>query len=163
MKIRSWRGILFIHVPFWKTSFKPAHNKTNTIACAPSEDRSALASAQSDQSSLSACKTTGPLATYWAHSEISDQTGRVPRLIWVFAGRTCSFVGFVVRWLIYRFIVFFFGALKKNQRTYQIMFMRFIFIFCVCICFFLIYFIKAYVGVHIWIASTSRCNSDGYP
>ena len=30
----------------------------------------------------------------------SDQTGRTPRLIWVFAGRTCHFVGFVIQWLI---------------------------------------------------------------
>ena len=28
-------------------------------------------------------------------SEDSDQTGRMPRLIWVFAGCTCHFVGFV--------------------------------------------------------------------
>ena len=28
----------------------------------------------------------------------TDQTG-VPRLIWVFAGRTCHFVGFAMRWL----------------------------------------------------------------
>ena len=32
-----------------------------------------------------------------ADSEVSDQTGRMPRLIWVFAGRTCHFVGFVTR------------------------------------------------------------------
>ena len=31
-----------------------------------------------------------------AGSEDSFQTGRMPRLIWVFAGRTCHFVGFVV-------------------------------------------------------------------
>ena len=30
----------------------------------------------------------GSLATHWAHSEDSDQTGWMPRLIWVFAGRT---------------------------------------------------------------------------
>ena len=37
---------------------------------------------------------------YWkAHSEDSDQTGRMPRLIWVFAGRTGHFVGFVALWL----------------------------------------------------------------
>ena len=35
-----------------------------------------------------------------ADSEDTDQTGRMPRLILVFAGRTCYFVGFVVRWLI---------------------------------------------------------------
>ena len=39
----------------------------------------------------------GSLATHWAHSEESDQTGRMPRLIRVFAGRTCYFVGCVMR------------------------------------------------------------------
>ena len=33
-----------------------------------------------------------------ANSEDSDQTGRMPRLIWVFAGRKCHFVGFAIRW-----------------------------------------------------------------
>ena len=32
-----------------------------------------------------------------ADSEDSDQTGWIPRLIWVFAARTCHFVGFVTR------------------------------------------------------------------
>ena len=36
-----------------------------------------------------------------ADSEDSDQTGRMTRLIRVFAGRTCRFVGFVMRRLIY--------------------------------------------------------------
>ena len=40
------------------------------------------------ESSLSAWRKLGSLATHWAHSEVSDQTGRMPRLIWVFAGRT---------------------------------------------------------------------------
>ena len=35
-----------------------------------------------------------------ADSKDSDQTGLMPRLIWVFAGRTCHFVGFAMRWLI---------------------------------------------------------------
>ena len=35
-----------------------------------------------------------------ADSEDSDQTGRMPRLIWVFAGRTGHFDGFVMRQLI---------------------------------------------------------------
>ena len=34
-------------------------------------------------------------------SEDFDQTGRMPKLITVFAGRTCHFVGFVVRRLRY--------------------------------------------------------------
>ena len=39
-----------------------------------------------------------PLST----SEDSDQTGRMPRLIWVFAGHTYHFVGFVMKRLIFR-------------------------------------------------------------
>ena len=35
-------------------------------------------------------------ATHWAHSE-DCQTGWMPRLIWVFAGRTHHFAGFVMR------------------------------------------------------------------
>ena len=38
------------------------------------------------ESSLSAWWKLGPLATHWAHRKDSDQTGRMPRLI--FAGRT---------------------------------------------------------------------------
>ena len=41
------------------------------------------------ESSLSA-RGLGLLATTKAHSEDSDQTGRMPRLIWVFAGRTTT-------------------------------------------------------------------------
>ena len=42
--------------------------------------------------------TTDPNFLY-ADSEDSDWTGRMPRLIWVFAGNTCHFVGFVMLWL----------------------------------------------------------------
>ena len=38
--------------------------------------------------SLPAWRKLSSLATHWAHSEDSDQTGRMLRLIWVFAGRT---------------------------------------------------------------------------
>ena len=40
------------------------------------------------ESSLSACIKLWSLATHWVHSDDSDQTGLMPRLIWVFAGRT---------------------------------------------------------------------------
>ena len=39
-------------------------------------------------SSLSAWRKLGSLATHWAHGEVPDQTGWMPGLIWVFAGRT---------------------------------------------------------------------------
>ena len=40
------------------------------------------------ESSLSAWRNLGSLATHWAHCKDSDQTGRMPRLIRVFAGPT---------------------------------------------------------------------------
>ena len=40
------------------------------------------------ESSLSAWRELRSLATHWAHSKDSDQTGWMRRLIWVFAGRT---------------------------------------------------------------------------
>ena len=47
-------------------------------------------------SSLCAWRNLGSLATHWAthwaHSEDSDQTGRMARLIWVFAGCTGHFI-----------------------------------------------------------------------
>ena len=70
--------------------------QNNKLACAPSEDSDQPGHpTQSDQSSLTAWRNLGSLATHWAHSEDSDQ-----RLIWVFAGRTCQYVGFVTRRLI---------------------------------------------------------------
>ena len=45
--------------------------------------------------SLSAWRKLWPLATHWAHMKDSDETGRMPTLIWVFAGRTDYFVSFV--------------------------------------------------------------------
>ena len=75
--------------------------------CAQRRLRSAWACAQSDQSSLSAWRKLGSLATHWAHSEDSghppsliwathwahsEDSGHPPRLIWVFAGRTVTFL-----------------------------------------------------------------------
>ena len=52
------------------------------------------------ESLLSAWRKLGSLATHRAHSEDSDQTVRIPRLISVFAGHKGHFVGFVMRRLI---------------------------------------------------------------
>ena len=58
--------------------------------CAQRRLRSAWVSAQSDQSSLCAhWVAKGPKFLH-ADSVDSDQTGRMPRLIWVFAGRTLT-------------------------------------------------------------------------
>ena len=39
------------------------------------------------ESSRSAWRKLGSLAVHWMHSKDSGQTGRMPRLIWAFAGR----------------------------------------------------------------------------
>ena len=63
--------------------------KPTKWVCTQRSLRSAWASAQVwSESSLSAWRKLGSLDTHSAHSEDSDLTGRMPRLIWVFAGRT---------------------------------------------------------------------------
>ena len=52
--------------------------------------------AKTQMSSLSAWRKLGSLANHWAHSKDSDQTGRMPRLIWVFAGRIATLL--VLSW-----------------------------------------------------------------
>ena len=82
----------------WATA---QQNQQNDL-CARQRLRSAWASTKSDQSSLSAWRNLGSLATHWAHSEDSDQTGWMPRLICVLAGRTGHIVGFLMMWLNYK-------------------------------------------------------------
>ena len=90
--IRKW--IRIQHV-------SPSCQNQQNGMCAQQRLGSAWASAESDQSSLSAWRKLRSLATHWAHSKDSDQTGQMPRLIWVFAGRTDQFVSFVTRRLMY--------------------------------------------------------------
>ena len=45
---------------------------------------------------LSAWRSLSSLDSHWAHSEDSDQSGLMARLIWVFALHTGHLVGFVV-------------------------------------------------------------------
>ena len=67
----------------------PRHDKTNNMALRPAKTQISLSIRPVwSESLLSAWRSIRSLATHWAHSEDSDQTGRMPRLIWVFAGRT---------------------------------------------------------------------------
>ena len=66
--------------------------------CAPSEDSDQPGHPPSLIRVLAVrMKKLGSLATHWAHSKDSDQSERMHRLIWVFAGRICQFAGFVMR------------------------------------------------------------------
>ena len=94
-----------------QNEFEPQHDKTNKMSVRPAKTQISLGIRPVwSESSLSAWRNLGPLATHWAYSEDSDQVGRMPRLIWVFAGRTlillvlscrgsfCSFVDYQL-WL----------------------------------------------------------------
>ena len=67
---------------------EPPYDKTNKMTVRPAKTDQPGHPPVWSESSLSAWWKFGSLATHWAHNEDSDQTGRMPRLIWVFAGRT---------------------------------------------------------------------------
>ena len=79
----------------WKSTKKkqkkhePWYVKTNKVSVRPAKTQISLGIPPVwSESSLSAWRNLGPVATHWAHSEDSNQTGLMPRLVWVFAGRT---------------------------------------------------------------------------
>ena len=87
---------------YWKNInkiYESMHDKIYKKVCAPSED-----SYQPGHppSLISLCclheESLGPIEC----TAKTDQAGCMPRLIRVFAGRTCHFVGFVMLWLIYQ-------------------------------------------------------------
>ena len=72
---------------------EPTHDKTNKMTVRAAKTQISLGIRQVwSESSLSAGRKLGSLATHWWHSEDSDQIGQMPRLIWVFAGRAGHFV-----------------------------------------------------------------------
>ena len=64
----------------WTSPFKLPHDKTNKMACAPAQQRlrSAWASGQSDQSSLTAWRKPGSLATHWVQAKTLIKLGWCP-------------------------------------------------------------------------------------
>ena len=89
------------------------HHKTNKMSVRPAKTPISLGIRPVwSESLLSAWRKLGSLGTHWAHSEDSDQTGRMPWLIWVYAGRTLILlvlwcrgsIIFVLLLLIYKFI-----------------------------------------------------------
>ena len=86
---------LILKLDLWN---EPHHAKTNKIICAPAKTQISLGIRPVwSESVLSAWRKLGSLATHWVHSEDSDQSRRMPRLILVFAGLTDHIVGFVMR------------------------------------------------------------------
>ena len=101
MSNTSFSCVIFV------TTFEPPHDKTSKMTLRPAKTQISLGirPVWSESSLCALCVAKGPGFLH-ADSEDSDRTGRIPRLIWVFAGRTCHFVGFVVRRLILSFLCF---------------------------------------------------------
>ena len=69
--------------------FWPPHDKTNKMTVRPAKTRISLGICPVwSESSLSAWRKLWSLATHLVHREDPGQTGRMPWLIWVFAGHT---------------------------------------------------------------------------
>ena len=76
---------------------EPPRDKTNKITVRPPKTQISLGIRPDwSESLLSARRKLGDLTTHLVHNEDSDQTGRMPRLVGVFAGRS-HFVGLVMR------------------------------------------------------------------
>ena len=74
----------------WST-YELWHDKTNKMSVRPAKTQISLGIRPVwSESPLSAWRTLRSLATHWVHSDNSDQTGRMPRLIRVFAGCTVT-------------------------------------------------------------------------
>ena len=71
-----------------RTVYEPRHDKTNKMSVRPAKTQISPGIRLVWSESLLSAWKLGSLSTQWAHSEDSDQTGRMPRLIWVFTGRT---------------------------------------------------------------------------
>ena len=75
----------------WFNPYEPQHDKTNKMTVRPAKTHISLGIRPVwSECSLSAWRNIGSLATHWTHTEDSDQTGQMPRLIWVFAGCTLT-------------------------------------------------------------------------
>ena len=90
-----------IHWPCAVTIFEPPHDKTSKMSVRPAKTQINLDIRPVwSESSLCAPWVAKDPSFLHADSEASDQTGRMPRLIWVFAGRTATLLVLSCRVLV---------------------------------------------------------------
>ena len=81
--------LFYVNLTIQLSQFEPPHDKTNEMSVCPAKTQISLGIRPVwSESSVSAWRKLVSLTTHWAHNEDFDQTGRIARLIWVFAGRT---------------------------------------------------------------------------
>ena len=83
----------------WKIIYEPQHDKTNKVTVCPAKTQISLGirPVLSESSLCTQWVPKGP--SFFMQTAKTDLTGRMLRRIWVFAGHTCHFVGFVTLWL----------------------------------------------------------------
>ena len=77
------------------------HDKTNKMTVRPAKTQVSLGIRPIWSEPLLCAQWVAQGPSFFMRTAKTDQTGWMPRLIWVFAGRTCHFVGFVTRRSIY--------------------------------------------------------------
>ena len=119
--VHSWCLNFVIEMRGW-LECELSHDKTNKMIVRPAKTQISLSICPVwSESSLSAWRKLGPLATQWVHSEDSDQAGQMPRLIWMFAGRTATLL--VSTWDgSCMFLIIIFTVSKWSQSTLLINF-----------------------------------------
>ena len=105
--------------------YGPQLDKTNKVTVRPAKTQISLVICPAwSESSLCAQWVAKDPPFLHVDSEDSDQIGQMPSLIWVFAGRTCHFVGFVMRRLNWtknsiHQIFLTLGVMILNYRTWK--------------------------------------------
>ena len=89
MRFLDWGLLALRCLPLAVRTSEPRHDKTNKMSVRPAKTQISMG-IRPDWSEYSLCAQWVAKDPSFLHtdSEDSDQTGRVPRLIWVFAGRT---------------------------------------------------------------------------
>ena len=96
--LKSWEDVEFDSIDSWSLPLnEPRHDKTNKMSVRPAKTQISLGIRLVwSESSLCAPWVAKDPSILHADSKDSDQIGRMPRLIWVFAGRTVTLL--VLSW-----------------------------------------------------------------
>ena len=117
---KLYMAIFKIQVFDGDKTFEPGHDKTNKMSVCQGKTQISLGICPvwSESSLCTQSVAEDPMLLH-ADSKDSDQTGRMPRLIWVFAERTGHFVGFVMwRLILKKLFVWSFLRVRREKTCF---------------------------------------------
>ena len=104
------------------SSYEPRHNKTNKMSVRPAKTQISMGICPVwSESSPCAELVAKDRSFLHADSEDPDQTGRMPRLIWVFAGRTAILLVLSCRGSYFHYTVHSYKILCKAKKKRNIL------------------------------------------